>query len=88
MPRVLIVEDDDSMRDMVGYALADEGMEIEAVADGESALEVFAGSGPFDLVIPLGKGGRSKSVRLDVLVPVHRVQRADERTRTAYSCSL
>ena len=57
MPRVLIVEDDDSMRDMVGYALADEGMEIEAVADGESALEVFSSSGPFDLVI------------LDVMLP-------------------
>jgi len=51
MPSVLIVEDDDAMRDMVGYALADEGMEIEAVANGESALEVFSGSGPFDLVI-------------------------------------
>jgi DNA-binding response OmpR family regulator len=57
MPRVLIVEDDDSMRDMVGFALADEGMEVEAVADGESALEVFASSGPFDLVI------------LDVMLP-------------------
>jgi len=57
MPRVLIVEDDDSMRDMVGYALADEGMEIEAVADGESALELFSSSGPFDLVI------------LDVMLP-------------------
>src|ERR687892_1710745 len=57
MPSVLIVEDEDSMRDMVGYALADEGMEIEAVADGESALEVFYSSGPFDLVI------------LDVMLP-------------------
>jgi DNA-binding response OmpR family regulator len=57
MPSVLIVEDDDAMRDMVGYALADEGMEVEAVADGESALEVFSSSGPFDLVI------------LDVMLP-------------------
>src|ERR671920_485717 len=57
MPRVLIVEDDDAMRDMVGYALADEGMEVEAVADGESALDVFFSSGPFDLVI------------LDVMLP-------------------
>src|SRR5215210_7531861 len=57
MPRVLIVEDDDAMRDMVGYALADEGMEVEAVADGESALEVFSSSEPFDLVI------------LDVMLP-------------------
>jgi DNA-binding response OmpR family regulator len=57
MPRVLIVEDDDAMRDMVGYALAEEGMEVEALADGESALEVFSSSGPFDLVI------------LDVMLP-------------------
>ena len=57
MPKVLIVEDDTAMRDMVGYALAEEGMEIEAVADGESALEVFSDSGPFDLVI------------LDVMLP-------------------
>ena len=57
MPRVLIVEDDDAMRDMVGYALADEGMEVEAVADSESALEVFSSSGPFVLVI------------LDVMLP-------------------
>src|SRR5919199_3205864 len=57
MPKVLIVEDDDSMRDMVGFALAEEGMEVEAVADGESALEIFSSSGPFDLVI------------LDVMLP-------------------
>ncbi len=57
MPRVLIVEDDDAMRDMVGYALAEEGMEVEAVADGEGALEIFFSSGPFDLVI------------LDVMLP-------------------
>jgi DNA-binding response OmpR family regulator len=57
MPRVLIVEDDKAMRDMVGYALADEGMEVEAVADGESALEIFSSSGPFDLVV------------LDVMLP-------------------
>jgi DNA-binding response OmpR family regulator len=57
MPRVLIVEDDDAMRDMVGYALADEGMEVEAVADGESALQLFSSSGPFDLVM------------LDVMLP-------------------
>jgi two-component system, OmpR family, response regulator RegX3 len=57
MPRVLIVEDDDAMRDMVGYALAEEGMEVEAAADGESTLEIFSSSGPFDLVI------------LDVMLP-------------------
>jgi DNA-binding response OmpR family regulator len=57
VPRVLIVEDDNAMRDLVGYALAEEGMEVKAVADGERALEVFSGSGPFDLVV------------LDVMLP-------------------
>ena len=57
MPRMLIVEDDAAMRDMVSYAITEEGMEVEAVADGESALEVFSSSGPFDLVI------------LDVMLP-------------------
>src|SRR3712207_1218081 len=57
MSRLLVVEDDDAMRDMVGYALAEEGMDVEAVADGERALEVFSGSGPCDLVI------------LDVMLP-------------------
>jgi len=57
MPRVLIVEDAAAMRDMVGYALVEEGMEVEAVADGESALEIFFSSGPFDVVI------------LDVMLP-------------------
>ncbi len=51
------MEDDDAMRDMVGYALAEEGMEVEAVADGESALDIFSSSGPFDVVI------------LDVMLP-------------------
>jgi hypothetical protein len=35
-----------------------------------------------------GQGGISKPFRLDVLVPVQRVRRADERARTAYPCSL
>ena len=34
------------------------------------------------------EGGKSRLFRLDVLVPVHRVQRADERTRTADLISL
>ena len=34
------------------------------------------------------ESGKSRLFRLDVLVPVHRVQRADERTRTADLISL
>jgi len=39
-------------------------------------------------IAALGKGGKSKPFRLDVLVPVQSVQSADERTRTAGLISL
>src|ERR671928_1016377 len=57
MPKILIVEDDLAVRDVVEYALSREGMETEAVSSGEAATErLFSGS-PFDLVI------------LDVMLP-------------------
>jgi CheY-like chemotaxis protein len=46
-----------SSSSLFGHTLAEEGMEVEAVADGESALEIFSSSGPFDVVI------------LDVMLP-------------------
>ena len=57
MPRVLLVEDDPEMRDVVEYALSREGIEAKPVADGEAAIERFGSDGPFDLVI------------LDVMLP-------------------
>lgn len=57
MTRILLVEDEAAMRDMVGYALDREGMDVEATPSGETALEAFRNAGPFDLVI------------LDVMLP-------------------
>ena len=58
MPRILVVEDDPAVRDVVEHALSREGMETLVVGDGESALERLRGeSDPFDLVI------------LDVMLP-------------------
>lgn len=57
MARILIVEDDPAVRDVVEHGLAREGMQTEAVADGERALELLRGSQSFDLVI------------LDVMLP-------------------
>ncbi len=51
MPKVLIVEDDPAVRDVVSRSLSREGMEVEAVGDGEAALERFRDSGPFDLAV-------------------------------------
>ncbi len=57
MARVLIVEDDPAVRDVVEHALAREGMEVKAFGDGETTLEHLRGAEPFDLVI------------LDVMLP-------------------
>ncbi len=59
MPRILIVEDDPAVRDVVEHALAREGMSTLAVGSGETALERLRGSDEeaFDLVV------------LDVMLP-------------------
>ncbi|MDP9475589.1 MAG: response regulator transcription factor [Actinomycetota bacterium] len=58
MPRILIVEDDPAVRDVVEHSLSREGMETLAVGDGESALmRLREESEPFDLVV------------LDVMLP-------------------
>jgi two-component system, OmpR family, alkaline phosphatase synthesis response regulator PhoP len=57
MPKILIVEDDPAVRDVVEYALSREGMETEAVSSGEAATERLFSDATFDLVI------------LDVMLP-------------------
>jgi DNA-binding response OmpR family regulator len=51
MPNILIVEDDPAVRDIVQIALEREGMSVEAVGDGETALKRFRSAGAFDLVV-------------------------------------
>jgi two-component system cell cycle response regulator CpdR len=52
MPRVLIVDDEDSMRMLVARAIAMDGHEIVAAADGAEALEILGGEqGGFDLLL-------------------------------------
>jgi DNA-binding response OmpR family regulator len=51
MPKILIVEDDPAVRDVLRIALEREGMTVEAVGNGEAALESFRSGGSLDLVI-------------------------------------
>src|ERR671917_348645 len=51
MPRVLVVEDDLGVRDVVRIALESEGMDVEVATSGEAALELLGPSHPFDLAI-------------------------------------
>jgi CheY-like chemotaxis protein len=49
-PRVLIVDDDPNLRDVVKLILAGPGNEIDSVADGQAALERLAQQA-YDLVV-------------------------------------
>ncbi len=52
MPRVLIVDDENSMRMLVARAIAMDGHEIVTAADGAEALEILGGEqGAFDLLL-------------------------------------
>ena len=51
MPNILIVEDDPAVRDVMQIALEREGLSVEAVADGETALKRFRSARTFDLVL-------------------------------------
>jgi two-component system, OmpR family, alkaline phosphatase synthesis response regulator PhoP len=51
MPTVLVVEDDDAVRDIVKIALEQEGISVEEVEDGKGAIESFNSSRTFDLII-------------------------------------
>ncbi|MCB4406440.1 response regulator transcription factor [Synechococcus sp. MU1642] len=51
--RLLVVEDDDSIRETVGEALRAEGFEVHTCADGSSALSLITAecSDPLDLIV-------------------------------------
>ena len=51
MPNILIVEDDPAIRDVLKIALEREGMLVEAVGDGETALKRFRSLDALDLVV-------------------------------------
>ena len=50
MAKILIVEDDDEVRDVLKTLLRDEGHEVSEAADGNAALEEFLRD-PADLVV-------------------------------------
>lgn len=49
--RILIADDEPSVREAVGYALVQEGFEVTAVGDGDDAAEQLNDGIPFDLLI-------------------------------------
>jgi len=49
--RILIADDEPSVRDSVGYALTQEGFEVTSAEDGDQATEKLGDGIPFDLLI-------------------------------------
>lgn len=49
--RVLLAEDDGSLRQLFTDLLTEEGFEVVAVSDGLDAFEAFLSQGPFDAVV-------------------------------------
>ena len=57
--RILLVEDDSALRDVLADILTDEGYEVDCATNGREALDRLSGSGPSpDLIV------------LDLLMPV------------------
>jgi len=51
MMKILILNDEESLRKMMIALLTKAGHEIEAAADGDTAMRLYCESGPYDLVL-------------------------------------
>ena len=51
MPRILLIEDDKSIRNIIALVLKSLGHNVEVAEDGEKGIELFSKKGRFDLVI-------------------------------------
>ncbi|MBB4132650.1 CheY-like chemotaxis protein [Xanthomonas arboricola] len=49
--RILLVEDDDAIREMAADILGDEGYQVVTSGDAEQAMEQLASARPFDLLL-------------------------------------
>ncbi|MEN9954409.1 MAG: hypothetical protein RLZZ41_73, partial [Actinomycetota bacterium] len=75
MAKVLVVEDEQSLREALVFFLEKEGHEVSVAVDGEEAIRVFENSGPdiilLDLMLPKLDGNQvCKQIRLSSNVPI------------------
>ena len=72
--RVLMVEDQTDLREMIGLALRDLGIDVATTADGHEAAELLKGEARFDVVfsdvsMPNGMSGVELAARIRQLRP-------------------
>jgi CheY-like chemotaxis protein len=68
MPRVLVVDDDESLRLLYTSELADEGYEIDAVSSGKEALEYIDGGKPDVVILDIKMEGMDGLAVLDEIM--------------------
>jgi len=76
--RLLMVEDQQELRELIGEALRDAGITVETADDGHSALRMLRENGPYDVVfsdirMPNGMSGIELSEHVAQLLPQARV---------------
>ncbi len=94
--RILVVEDDPSLRDTLADVLRDDGHDVRVASDGEEALAAVDAWGPelivLDLMMPrmdgfafrqaqLGRSGRHIPAKVLLLSAAHGVESAAEALR-------
>ncbi|HEX7256365.1 MAG TPA: response regulator transcription factor [Gaiellaceae bacterium] len=75
MTRVLVVDDEPAIRDAVGYALRNEGFQVDATGDGETGLRAALSSSYdmviLDLMLPRMSGNEvCRRLRAESAVPI------------------
>ena len=75
MAKILVVDDDSSIRDVVSFALKKDGYEVVEAGDGRSALDLFAAHSPdlivLDIMMPELDGTEvCRRIRQDSRVPI------------------
>ena len=76
--RLLMVEDQEELRELIGEALRDAGITVDTADDGQSALRMLRESGPYDVVfsdirMPNGMSGIELSEQVTQLLPQARI---------------
>ncbi|PPU78194.1 response regulator [Xanthomonas sp. NCPPB 1638] len=76
--RLLMVEDQEELRELIGEALRDAGITVDTADDGHAALRMLREHGPYDVVfsdvrMPNGMSGIELSEQVAQLLPQARV---------------